>query len=210
MDTKQKLKKIAEPEPSNNHWLIEGDKFNKERKYKEALSCYEKAVEDEPQNAIAWHNHAQALVMCLKYPESIVSCNKALELNPKTAATWFLKSFAHGVRGEYAAAVESCTKGLELDPSNKMVWCTRGQYLYSLGRLEEALESFGTALKMSPDNEYFKEVNKKVKKWLQRDGQSSEWANKILVFLHQGGNQDALKAYQECLKIDPRSVVKYL
>jgi tetratricopeptide (TPR) repeat protein len=189
-------------------WMAEGDAFYKERQYNDALVCYTKAVELQPKNALAWHNQSQALVMCLNYPESIISCNKALELNPKNAATWFLKSFAHGVLGQYQEALDSCTKGLEIDPSNKMVWCTRGQYLYAMGKLEQALESFGTALKMSPDNGYFKEVNEKVKKWLQRDGQSLEAANRIIEFLQKGGYQEALTSYKDSLKVDPRSVSK--
>ncbi len=207
MDTEQKNKQ-KEPEKTARDWIAEGDAFYKARQYKDALAAYSKAVETLPDNALAWHNHAQSLVMCLKYPESVVSCAKALELNPKNAATWFLKSFAHGVMGQYQEALDSCTRGLEIDPSNKMVWCTRGQYLYALGKLEEALESFGTALKMSPDSEYFKEVNEKVKKWLQRDGQSQETANRIIAFLQKGGFQDALTSYKESLKVDPRSVSK--
>jgi tetratricopeptide (TPR) repeat protein len=200
--------KSAIQDRSLSKLLAEGDAFYQARQYKEALKSYQKAVESDSQSAAAWHNQAQALVMCLKYPESIVSCNKAIELNPQNAPTWFLKSFAHGVQGEYQDALDSCTKGLELDSSNKMVWCTRGQYLYALGRLEEALESFGTALKMSPDNEYFKEVTAKVKKWLQRDGKPDDWVSQVMAFLQQGGYQEALTAYKESLQVDPRSVSK--
>jgi tetratricopeptide (TPR) repeat protein len=208
METNQKQNKPAIQTESPNKWLNEGDSYYKARKFKEALICYQKAVEAEPQSAMAWFGKSQSLVMCLKYPEAIISCNKTLELDPKNAATWFLKSFSHGVLGEYQEALDSCTKGLELDPENNMVWCTRGQYLYSLGRLEEALESFGTALKMNPENEHFKLVNEKVKKWLQRDGQSAEFANTVLAFLQQGGNKEALIAYQESLKLNPRTVTK--
>ncbi|MBN1190652.1 MAG: tetratricopeptide repeat protein [Dehalococcoidales bacterium] len=208
MDNRQTIDKQKNTRESAHDWMAEGDAYYKEHQYKEALNSYTRAVEEQPQSALAWHNHAQALVMCLKYPESVISCGKALELNPKNAATWFLKSFAHGVMGQYQEALDTCTKGLEIDPSNNMVWCTKGQYLYALGRLEEALECFGTALKMSPDNEYFQAVNEKVTKWLQRDGQSQEAANRIIEFLQKGGYQDALISYKESLKVDPRSVSK--
>jgi hypothetical protein len=146
--------------------------------------------------------------MCLKYQEAIESCSQAAGLNPTNAATWFLKSFAYGVLGQYQDALDSCSRGLELDPSNKMVWCTRGQYLYALGRLEEALESFGNALKMNPESDYFQEVTAKVTKWLQRDGQSMEYAKTVMDFLRHGGYKEALDSYQDSLKIDPRSVSK--
>lgn len=197
---------VVADQPVN--WLSEGDRFYQERQYKEALKCYTQAVTADPNNATVLFNLAQSQVMCLKYKEAIETCLKVVALDPKHSQTWFLKCFAHGVLGEYQEALESADKGLALDPSNKMVWSTRGQYLYALGKLEEALESFGTALKMSPDNAYFQEVNEKIKKWLQRDGQSAEWANQVLDFLKRGGFQDAMSAYQDSLKVDPRAVSK--
>jgi tetratricopeptide (TPR) repeat protein len=208
MDNKLNSNKSTVKTPPLNNWLSEGLVYQKARQFKDALKFFEKAVETEPGNAQAWHGKAESQVMCFKYTEAVETCVKAIELNPTNAAIWFLKSFAHGAIGQFQEALDCCTKGLELDPSNKMVWCTRGQYLYSLGRLEEALESFGTALKMNPESEYFKEVTAKVNKWLQRDGQSAEWANSVMTFLQQGGYKEALDTYQESLKLDPRSVSK--
>jgi tetratricopeptide (TPR) repeat protein len=199
---------VASVVPLNGSWMADGDKYFKERQYKNALNCYSQAVAADPLSVNAWYNKAQAQVMCLKYLEAIETCSKTLELDSKHASTYFLKSFAHGVLGQYLEALEAATNGLEIDPSNNMVWSTRGQYLYALGRLEEALESFGTALKMSPDNAYFQEVTAKIKKWLQRDGQSPEWAEQVLSFLKRGGFADAVVAYQESMKVDPRAVTK--
>jgi tetratricopeptide (TPR) repeat protein len=129
------------------------------------------------------------MVMSLKYAEAVETCAIALKLDPQNASIWFLKSFAHSMLGQYEEAVDSSTEGLKLEPGNNMVWSARGQYLYALGRLEEALESFGTALKMAPDNPYFQEVTGKIKKWLQRDGQSPEWASQVMDFLQHGATR---------------------
>jgi tetratricopeptide (TPR) repeat protein len=208
MDTDQKTLITPSQEAPCDNWIAEGERLHQARQYKESLKYFQKAVEAEPQNPLAWHLHAQALVMCLKYQDAVVSCSKALELDSRNAATWFLKSFAHGALNEYPEALESCTRGLEIDPNNSMVWCTRGQYLYALGRLEEALESFGAALKMSPDNAYCITVTEKIKKWLKRDGRDIEAANRVIAFLQQGGYQEALTSYSESLKLDPRSITK--
>jgi tetratricopeptide (TPR) repeat protein len=188
--------------------MAEGHDLYQQHNYKDALARFNTAVEHNPQNADAWFYQAKSQAMCLKYPDCVAGCEKSLALNPEKAETWFLKSFAHGVLGEYAQATETCTHGLTLNPDNKIMWYTRGQYLYAQGKLEEALQSFGNALKMSPDNEYFKEVHEKIKKWLQRDGKSAEWANTVVAFLNQGGYQAALSAYNESLRMDPRGVNK--
>jgi serine/threonine protein kinase len=189
-------------------YMADGRGFYQQHNYTEALACFRAAVEHDPQNADAWFHQAQSQTMCLKYPDCVASCEKSLELNPEKAETWFLKSFAHGVLGEYAKAADNCTRGLALNPDNKVMWYRRGQYFYAQGKLEEALQSFGNALKMSPDNKYFQEVHEKIKKWLQRDGKSAEWANTVIAFLNQGGYQEALSAYNESLRLDPRGVNK--
>ncbi len=194
------------PLPVSGSWMTDGELFFKERRYKEALNCFNQAVASDPVSVTAWYHQAQSLVMCLRYPEAIQACVKTIEMDTQNAPAYFLKSFAHGVLGQYQEAFDAVTQGLAIDPNNNMMWSTRGQYLYALGRLEEALESFGTALKMNPENAHFQEVTGKIKKWLQRDGQSPEWAEQVLNFLKQGGFQDALCTYQDSIKVDPRAV----
>jgi tetratricopeptide (TPR) repeat protein len=196
---------ISQPHKNS---LKEAGGFAKERRFKEALTLYESAVNEDPDNFEAWLGKAESEVMCLKYPDAIETCIKAIKLDQHNASIWFLKSFAHGVMGQYNEALDSCTRGLELDPGNNMVWCTRGQYLYALGRLEESLESFGKALEMSPNNPYFKEITRKVQRWLQRDNQNPEWISTVIAFLQKNGHQDALEEYKDSLNVDPRSVNK--
>ena len=199
----------ASPAASGTDRLVsEGKQLFDERRYKEALEICLKATLAAPQNGQAWHARAQAEVMCLKYPEAIESCRKAIEIQPKNANTYFLMSFSHGVLGQFQEALEAVNHGLEIDPQNKMIWLTRGQYQYALGQLEEALTSFGTALKLSPDSDYIKEVTEKIKKWLARDGKSTEQIEKVMAFLQQGGDAQTTTAYKEAVKVDPRGVSK--
>jgi tetratricopeptide (TPR) repeat protein len=208
MVTNPKGNKSAPAVNDPNSLLIKGEQLFHERRYKESLEFCLKATEVDTHNARVWYARAQAEVMCLKYPEAVESCRKALELNPKNADSYFLLSFSYGVQGQFQEALESSTRGLEIDPHNKMVWFTRGQYLYALGRLEEALTSFSTALKLSPDSYYFKEVTEKIKKWLARDGKSTEQIEKVLAFLQQAGNSQMTSVYKESIKVDPRGVSK--
>jgi len=208
MVTNSKPNLAAPAASSPDRLLIDGEQLLQEHRYKEAWQVCIQATEAAPGNGKAWHARAQAEVMCLKYPEAIESCGKALAINPKNADTYFLKSFSHGVLGQFQEALDSISLGLEIDPENKLIWFTRGQYLYALGRLEEALTSFGTALKLSPDSDYLKEVSEKIKKWLARDGKSSEQIEKVLAFLQQSSSSHLTNAYKESIKVDPRAVSK--
>lgn len=186
--------------------LTNGEQLLKAHPYKEALVVCLKASEINPRNCKVWHARARAEVMCLQYSEAIESCRKALELHPPNAEIYFLKSFSHGVLGQFQEALEAINLGLKIDPQNKLVWYTRGQYLYALGRLEESLTSFGTALKLSPDSEYLKEVTEKIRKWLTRDGKSTDEIEKVMTFLQQGANAQITSAYIVASKVNPRAV----
>lgn len=144
--------------------------------------------------------------MCFQYTECAASCDKALEIEPTEPATWFLKSFALEMLGRFEEALESCDKGLEIDPENIVGWCNKGRYLYSLGQLESALQTFSTALNINPQSEYAREVEDKIKKWLQREGQNDEWIQKVLHFLQRGRHNEALDSYQSALDTSPRSI----
>jgi len=201
---KPKDESAHEDKASPTKLIEQGDALSKDGKYQQALECYGQAAWLDPKDWKAWRGKAESLAMCFRYEPTIESCEQALEINPSDSETWHLKGFAYEMIGRYQEALESCNKGLEIDPNNNVAWVTRGQYLYSLGRLEDAMESFGTALKMDPDSSYAKEVKGKVMQWLQREGGSDELIKEVVAFLQRGNYQDALKSYDEALRVDAR------
>ncbi|MCX5998554.1 MAG: tetratricopeptide repeat protein, partial [Chloroflexi bacterium] len=181
-----------------------GNALRKEGKHQQALEYFEQAAWLSPRDGNAWRCKADSLAMCFRYEASLQSCEKALEINPSDAEAWFLKSFALEMLGKYEEALESNAKSLEIDPGNKIAWVNKGQYLYALGRLEEAMESFGAALKIDPGSKYAKDVEDKVRAWMQREGGSDETIKQVIGFLQRGRCQEALKSYGDALKVDPR------
>jgi tetratricopeptide (TPR) repeat protein len=53
--------------------------------YEEAIKCYDKAIEIEPNNAEAWNNKGIVLGRLSKYEEAIACYDKAIEIEPDYA-----------------------------------------------------------------------------------------------------------------------------
>ena len=63
-------------------------------KYDEAIKCYDKAIEFDPDNPVVWNNKGLALNSLGKYDEAIKCYDKAIEIDPDDADTWNNKGLA--------------------------------------------------------------------------------------------------------------------
>ena len=57
----------------------------------EAIECYDKALEINPQNADAYYKKGLSLSTIEKYAEAIECYDKALEINPQNADAYYKK-----------------------------------------------------------------------------------------------------------------------
>jgi tetratricopeptide (TPR) repeat protein len=63
--------------------------------YEEAIKCYDKAIEIEPNNAEAWNNKGIVLGRLSNYEEAIACYDKAIELNPTDGRAWYNRAWAN-------------------------------------------------------------------------------------------------------------------
>jgi tetratricopeptide (TPR) repeat protein len=91
-----KKKSVQAPthKASANEWGRKGAELGKLGRHKEALSCYDKALEIDPKNADVWGMKGAALYELHRYQEAIECCDKALAIAPKyaTAQQWKTKA----------------------------------------------------------------------------------------------------------------------
>jgi tetratricopeptide (TPR) repeat protein len=64
------------------------------KKYNEAIGCYYKVLEIEPDNVEAWTNKGTSLGNMGKYNEAIECYDRALEIEPKYALALYNKRLA--------------------------------------------------------------------------------------------------------------------
>lgn len=130
----------------------EGLALFRERKPEEAIACFEKTLEDKPEDTAVLNLLGQAYGETGGQEKAIASLNKALKINPGYSLGYYDLGTILAKNGKRAEALVCLEKYLELQPSedsHMVAWA-----LYSIaclhaldGRKEEALSFFERALK---------------------------------------------------------------
>lgn len=152
--------KPAQKEDSVSHekiqkaqeWYNKGLKLSAEGKYLEAIECYDRGLEINPEDTDSWFNRGYALDALGHYDEALDSYTRALALNPSDIESWVNKGSALMEMERYKEAMKCFDRALELQPDFALAWDNKGASLLSLGIVEEARICFERALELDPDN----------------------------------------------------------
>jgi tetratricopeptide (TPR) repeat protein len=156
-------------------------------RYKDALDCYQKALELDQGNASTFLGQGVALDHLERYEEALESYQKAIDLAPEYVNAWVNRGKALLHLKRYEEALESLLKALDLAPKSVDAWVNRGNTLYNLERYEEALESYQKALDLAPES-------------------IDAWVNRGAVLLNLKRYEEALESFQKALDLAPKSL----
>jgi len=101
-------------------WNDKGGSFLKEKKYDEAIQCFDKALHYNNRMDKALANKGVVLFKQGKHNEAIECFDKALEIDPKNGQTWFNKGVACHTQGDLEKAKECYNRAKEFDPNIKV------------------------------------------------------------------------------------------
>ena len=76
---------------SAEYWNKKGDVLFKLYSHDEALQCFDKAIQLEPNNAEYWNKKGNALHNLYRYEEALQCFDKAIQLEPNNAEYWEFK-----------------------------------------------------------------------------------------------------------------------
>ena len=74
--------KISHVEKDAYAWNNEGKALYEQKRYDEAIQCFNKAIELNPSYELAWNNKGTALYMLKRYKEAIKCFDEVLKINP--------------------------------------------------------------------------------------------------------------------------------
>ena len=127
------------------------------QRYEEAIECYDKAIELNPDNPEYWNKKANLLYKLDEVSfEEILKCyDKAIELNPKNPEYWENKVNMIGYPS--IEEIECYDKLIKLEPDNEYHLWRKINSLKNLQRYEEAIECNGKLIELNPENpDYWK------------------------------------------------------
>jgi tetratricopeptide (TPR) repeat protein len=190
--------------------------------YGEAIKCYDKAIELNPDYAGAWYSKGNVLAYNLsKYDDAIECYNKALKIDQNNAYAWYGKGLALNNLEKYSEAIQSYDRAIEIDPNSASAWYGKGLALRNLGKYNEAIECYDKALEIDQNMAYalhgkgvafsnlgkYNEAIECYDKALEINPKYVDaWYGKGVAFSNLGKYNEAIECYDKALEINPRHV----
>ena len=131
----QKVPEVAPPETSPEeipkaddtdpeYWIQKGELTwaSSSGKINEALTAleyFDKAIELDPLNYLAWANKGLVLKTLKRVDDALLCYNRALTINPKYITVWYNKGVLLGSIGNFKEAINAFDKVLELNPNHE-------------------------------------------------------------------------------------------
>ena len=115
-------------------WKDKGNGLVKEKKYKEALDCYTKAIEIDPKDPILYSNRSAMHLNLSEFDQALADAEKAISIKSDYAKAYLRKGKALEGLNKVEEALNAYKLGLEKDQSN-------AQLLEASKQLEETLNN---------------------------------------------------------------------
>jgi Flp pilus assembly protein TadD len=170
--------------PIDDTWFNRGVALEKMGRSEQAVECFDKALEENPNDSWAWFNKGVSLHRLGSLGEALYCYDRALELSPNDADLLSNKGIALRTLGRADEAVECYKKALEINPVDSGIWSNLGVTYRVLGQTDEALKSYDKALDI---DQYDVGV----------------WLNKAAALQSEGRFDEAINCYEAVLKINP-------
>lgn len=208
-------------------------KIRRANRYDRALEVYEKAINLDAEDAVAWEGKARVLYRLNMYQDALTAYEKATDLNPKNPKAWCDKGSVLGTLKKYNEALLSFDTAISLSPRSSVAWQGRGTALTYLSRYKEALSAYEKALDLivKEGKWLWWSIGKaKERKWLwwgigkslwqlQRYEEAlsaferaiiigskkdpGPWCGKGAALSSLGKHEEALAAYKKATKLNP-------
>jgi tetratricopeptide (TPR) repeat protein len=104
----------AKERTAASSYVDQSSALGNQGKYEEALQASEKAIELDPNIAMAWNNKAAALQLLNRTDDALQASEKAIELDPNLALAWNNKGEALKALGNTTEADAAFAKAKEL------------------------------------------------------------------------------------------------
>ncbi|MCA8925616.1 MAG: tetratricopeptide repeat protein, partial [Planctomycetes bacterium] len=156
----------------------------------EALEDYDRALQLDPENPLAYCNRGASKAGLGRHAEAIEDYDRALQLDPTIALAYCNRGVSKRSLGRHAEALEDFDRALELDPQDPNAYVNRGLSKADLGRDEDAIEDYDRALRLDPQD-------------------AGAYANRGVSNDHLGRKAEALEDFDRALRLDPQDAAAY-
>lgn len=164
--------------------------------YIEALDMYREAIELDPYSSQTWNRLGMVQMKVGRFPDAVESFQKALDIDPYDTVAWKNKGDALQAQKLYPAAIDSYDKGLAINANDLYTLYEKGVCLQEMGRPDKAMEVYSEVVRLA-EREMRRNPNEAMYN-------AQLWTTMGDALARLGRFQEALEAYQEAIKINPK------
>ncbi|PHT56748.1 Suppressor of RPS4-RLD 1 [Capsicum baccatum] len=195
-----------------------------EGKYGNAVSIFDKILEQDPTYPEALIGRGTALAFQRELDAAISDFTKAIQSNPSAGEAWKRRGQARAALGESAAAITDLTKALEFEPDSADILHERGIVNFKFKDFKGAVEDLSTCVKFDKDNKSaytylglalsslgeYRKAEEAHKKAIQIERNFLEaWAHLAQFYQDLANSEKALECLHQLLQIDGRYAKAY-
>jgi tetratricopeptide (TPR) repeat protein/S1-C subfamily serine protease len=135
--------------PRAGWYVNRGSLYYNQKKYELASDDYNKAIELNPNLAMAYNNRGGIYYNQQKYELALADFNKAIELDSKLAEAYNNRGGIYYNQKKYDLALADFNKAIELDSNLAMAYNNRGGIYYNQQKYELALADWNKAIELN-------------------------------------------------------------
>jgi tetratricopeptide (TPR) repeat protein len=190
-----------------NSWMDKGNEFLSQKKYNEAILCYDEAIRSDPKNPSIWNNRGNSFFALGRYDEAIRCYAESNRIEPNYAEAWNNKGSAFAKLGRDNEAVICFNAAIKVDPKNRVYRNNKRKAFISaekIGAINEKtwLEKGKAFLHQGKYDETIWCCEEALYKFNLKN--TIAWSYKAKALIGQKNYDQAIKCYNEILKIEPK------
>jgi len=189
--------------------------------YDKALPCFEKAVLLEPQKEIYWFNLGKTLLKLQQPEKAAAAFEKTLSMNPDSAVHHQQLGQALAQLGRYDQAVKHLREAIRLDEREAEYYSDLGNVYLMKDAYSQACEQYEKAIAIQPDlmiahnnlsvalilDGKKEQALSKARALAEKNPQNADaFCTLGTIYLQLARPEDAISAFQQALRIDPKNI----
>ena len=170
--------------------------------YYGAISDYTKAIELNPDYAMAFYNRGVIKNELKDYERSIQDYNSAIELNPNYSMAYYNRGLIKDNLGNQSGALADYTKAIEIYPEDPIAFYNRGIIYKNKERYYKAIADYTDAIQLNPNyaeayhnRGVIKNILKNYKGAIEDYNKSIRLDSNIIAFNNRGISKNNMEDY---------------
>ncbi|BAZ45974.1 family 2 glycosyl transferase [Chondrocystis sp. NIES-4102] len=184
-----------------------GNQYSQDQKWQDAIGCYQKAIESDPQYGSAYHQLAEAYTHQQQWLEAVAAYRQAIKFKPDFSWSYNNLGYALIQLEQWSEAIPVYQQAIQLKPDFPWSYYNLAEAYRNLEQWKEAIAFYQQAAQIQAD---LPQVQQKLgDAYYQQTQQYRELALKHFQLAIEQDPQDP-QPYHQALAIDKYNVELYL